>query len=136
LATSQSTLASTGQDGSPIGTLEDYYISEDGIVHGVFSNSLNRDLGQLVLANFVNQDGLVEEAGNLYDVTSASGTPILGAPGTNGTGRTIGQALELSNVDLSQEFITLINATTGYSANSRVFSTSDQLIQELLNTLG
>lgn len=136
LATSQSTIASTGQDGSPIGTLEDYYISEDGIVHGIFSNSLSRNLGQIVLANFVNQDGLVEEAGNLYDVTAASGTPIIGAPGTNGTGRTIGQALELSNVDLSQEFITLINATTGYSANSRVFSTSDQLIQELLNTLG
>lgn len=135
LATSQSTIAANSQDGSPIGTLEDYYVSEDGIIHGVFSNSLTRNMGQLVLANFVNQDGLVEEAGNLYATTAASGTPILGAPGTNGTGRTIGQALELSNVDLSQEFITLINATTGYSANSRVFSTSDQLIQELLATL-
>ncbi|MBL4700438.1 MAG: flagellar hook-basal body complex protein [Phycisphaeraceae bacterium] len=135
LATNQSTIASTQQDGSSIGTLEDFFLTEDGVVHGIFSNSITRNLGQVVLANFVNQDGLVEEAGNLYDVTSASGTPILGAPGTSGTGRTIGQALELSNVDLSQEFITLINATTGYSANSRVFSTSDQLIQELLNTL-
>jgi len=71
----------------------------------------------------------------MYDVTASSGDPILGAPGTNGTGRTLGQAQELSNVDLSNEFITLINATTGYSANSRVFSTSDQLIQELLATL-
>jgi len=135
LATNQSTIASTQQDGSAIGTLEDFFITEDGVVHGIFSNSITRSLGQVVLANFANQDGLVEEAGNLYDVTAASGTPILGAPGTSGTGRTIGQALELSNVDLSQEFITLINATTGYSANSRVFSTSDQLIQELLNTL-
>ncbi|HAI12117.1 MAG TPA: hypothetical protein DCM28_10465 [Phycisphaerales bacterium] len=136
LASTQSTIAATSQDGSPVGTLEDYYFSEDGVIHGIFSNSLTRDLGQLVLANFVNQDGLVEEAGNLYATTAASGTPIIGAPGTNGTGRTVGQALELSNVDLSQEFITLINATTGYSANSRVFSTSDQLIQQLLQTLG
>ncbi|MAX25508.1 MAG: flagellar biosynthesis protein FlgE, partial [Phycisphaeraceae bacterium] len=135
LAAPQSTIAAQSQDGSPIGTLESFYFSEDGVIHGVFSNSLERDLGQLVLANFVNPDGLIEEAGNMYDVTASSGDPILGAPGTNGTGRTLGQAQELSNVDLSNEFITLINATTGYSANSRVFSTSDQLIQELLATL-
>ncbi len=136
LAAPQSTIAAQSQDGSPIGTLESFYFSEDGVIHGVFSNSLERDLGQLVLANFVNPDGLIEQAGNMYDVTASSGDPILGAPGTNGTGRTLGQAQELSNVDLSNEFITLINATTGYSANSRVFSTSDQLIQELLATLG
>lgn len=136
LASSESSIAATNQDGSAIGTLEDYYISEDGVIHGTFSNSLQRDLGQLVLANFVNQDGLVEEAGNLFDVTASSGTPIIGAPGTNGTGSTIGQALELSNVDISKEFITLINASTGYSANSRVFSTADQLMQELLSIIG
>ena len=136
LASNESSIAATNQDGSAIGTLEDYYISEDGVIHGTFSNSLTRDLGQLVLANFVNQDGLSEEAGNVFDVTASSGNPIIGAPGTNGTGGTVGQALELSNVDISAEFITLINASTGYSANSRVFSTADQLMQELMQIIG
>jgi flagellar hook protein FlgE len=123
------------QDGTPIGTLEDFSISEDGTITGVFSNSLLRDLGQLPLAMFSNTAGLQEVGGNLYANASNSGSPQIVAGGTGGSGRIIGRALELSNVDLAQEFISLISAQTGFSANSRIISTSDQMIQELLSTI-
>lgn len=123
------------QDGTPIGTLEDFSISENGTITGVFSNSLLRDLGRIPLAMFSNNAGLLEVGGNLYANTSNSGSPQIVNPGTGGSGRVIGRALELSNVDLAQEFISLISAQTGFSANSRIISTSDQMIQELLATL-
>ncbi|MFK7789750.1 MAG: flagellar hook protein FlgE [Phycisphaeraceae bacterium] len=123
------------QDGTPIGTLEDFSISEDGTITGVFSNSLLRDLGQLPLAMFSNTAGLSEVGGNMYANASNSGSPQVVAGGTGGSGRVIGRALELSNVDLAQEFISLISAQTGFSANSRIISTSDQMIQELLSTI-
>lgn len=123
------------QDGTPIGTLEDFSIAEDGTITGVFSNSLLRDLGRLPLAMFSNTAGLIEVGGNLYANSSNSGSPQIVAAGTGGSGRTIGRALELSNVDLAQEFISLISAQTGFSANSRIISTSDQMIQELLSTV-
>ncbi|MEM6258352.1 MAG: flagellar hook-basal body complex protein [Planctomycetota bacterium] len=123
------------QDGTPIGTLEDFSISEDGTITGVFSNSLLRDLGQLPLAMFSNTAGLNEVGGNLYQNASNSGSPQIVTGGTGGSGRVIGRALELSNVDLAQEFISLISAQTGFSANSRIISTSDQLIQELLASI-
>lgn len=123
------------QDGTPVGTLEDFSISEDGTITGVFSNSLLRDLGRLPLAMFSNNAGLVEVGGNLYANASNSGSPQIVSAGTGGSGRVIGRALELSNVDLAQEFISLISAQTGFSANSRIISTSDQMIQELLATI-
>lgn len=135
LADATSRIAATQQDGTAIGTLVDFNVSENGIINGVFSNGLLRNLGQVVLAKFVNPDGLIESSGNIFRETASSGSAALVAPGTGGAGRVIGQALELSNVDLSQEFITLITATTGFTANSRVFTTSDRLIQELLSSL-
>lgn len=135
LSGSVSQVNSLRQDGTPIGTLEDFSIAEDGTITGVFSNSLLRDLGRIPLAMFSNEAGLLEVGGNLYANTSNSGSPQIVNPGTGGSGRTIGRALELSNVDLAQEFISLISAQTGFSANSRIISTSDEMIQELLNTI-
>lgn len=135
LADRESRLSSTSQDGTPIGTLADFSISEDGTIVGVFSNSLLRDLGRIPLATFSNNEGLLEVGGNLYSNTSNSGTPQIVSPGSGGAGRVIGRAVELSNVDLAKEFINLISAQTGFSANSRVISTSDQLIQQLLQTI-
>ncbi len=120
------------QDGSAIGTLSDFTIGEDGTIVGVFSNSLLRDLGRVVLAKFANPQGLVEVGANLFDVTANSGDPQIVSAGTGGAGRIVGGALELSNVELSEQFINLITATTGFSASSRVLSTSDRLFQELL----
>lgn len=120
------------QDGSAMGTLSGFTISENGTIVGVFSNSLLRDLGRVVLAKFANPQGLVEVGANLFDVTANSGDPQIVSAGAGGAGRIVGGALELSNVELSEQFINLITATTGFSASSRVLSTSDRLVQELL----
>ncbi len=132
LTNTDSQLKAIWQDGSPKGTLENFEVGQDGIIMGEFSNSLKRPLGQLAMANFSNNRGLKEVSQGLYDVTTNSGLAMIGKPGVDGAGRVLGGTLELSNVELSQEFINLITASTGYSANSRVLSTSDRLIQELL----
>ncbi len=122
------------RDGTEIGTLEDFSISSDGTIVGTFSNGQLRNLGQIVLATFSNPQGLVDLGGNLFNISSNSGNANISIPGSGRAGRIVGSSLELSNVDLSEEFINLITASTGFSANSRVLSTSDQLIQELLAT--
>ena len=135
LSDAGSQMATLNQDGSPMGTLQDFSVSEDGTIVGVFSNSLLRNLGRVAIANFSNPQGLAEVGGNLFGVTTNSGTPQIGQPGTGGLGRVVGGALEQSNVELSEEFIHLISASTGFSANSRVITTSDELIQELMNSV-
>ena len=135
LSDTTSQMAAISQDGSPIGTLEDFSVSQDGTIVGVFSNSLLRDLGRVVLANFVNPEGLIDMGSNLFNVSVASGNAVVTTPGLAGTGNVVGGALELSNVDLSQEFINLITYSTGFTASSRALTTSDRMIQELLATI-
>ncbi len=128
----ESTIAAIYQDGSPFGTLSGYNVDPEGLITGTFSNGLTRTLGQVALATFTNQEGLFDEGGNLFRVGPASGPPQITAPGSLGAGRIVGGALELSNVDLSQEFIKMILTSTGYTASSRVIRTTDELIQQLL----
>lgn len=135
LTDTSSQMTALSQDGSPIGTLQSFNVKDDGTISGVFSNSLIRDLGQIVLAKFTNPVGLVEAGGNLFDDTANSGIAAIVQPGSGGTGRIVGGALELSNTELSNEFINLINASTGFTASSRILTTSDRLIQELLATV-
>lgn len=132
LEDTNSVLTNYSRDGSPIGTLEDFSVQQNGLITGVFSNGLTRDLGQVVLAQFSNPQGLQELGGNFFVPTPNSGTAQIVEPGAGGSGRIIGGALEGSNVDLTQEFINLISAQTGFSAASRVLTTANQLIQELL----
>jgi flagellar hook protein FlgE len=132
LADVSSQVAATYQDGSPRGTLAAYSVGADGVITGAFTNGLTRPLGQVVLATFSNNGGLVEVGSNLFSTGPNSGSPQAKVPTSLGAGRIIGGALELSNVDLSQEFINLILASTGYSASSRVITTTDQLMQQLL----
>ncbi len=132
LSDTKSTLAATFQDGTPIGTLTSFSVGQDGIITGAFTNGLTRSIGQVALAKFSNPEGLVDVGNNLFAVGPNSGTPVIATPTTLGTGRIVGGSLELSNVDLAQEFINLIQASTGYSAASRVITTTDQLIQQLL----
>ena len=129
---SASNLAAVYQDGSPIGTLGSFSIGEDGTISGSFTNGLTRKIGQVALAKFSNPEGLVDAGDNLFGSGPNSGTPLIAKPRDFGTGRVVGGALELSNVDLSQEFINMILASTGYSAASRVITTTDELITQLL----
>ncbi len=130
-----SQLSSLSQDGAAKGTLTDFAVSADGTVVGKFSNSTLRAIGQIVVANFTNPQGLIDEGGNLFSESVNSGSAQILRAGSGGAGRIVGGALELSNVELSQEFINLITASTGFSASSRVLTTSDRLIQELLATV-
>lgn len=128
----ESTLVMNNQNGVPAGTLIGYGIDDDGIIEGTFSNGTRQVLGQVALATFINPAGLEAKSGNLFAVGANSGDPTIGPPRTGAAGRIEAGALELSNVDLSREFINLIEASTGVSAASRVIRTADQLLQELL----
>lgn len=129
-----SDMAMQSQDGAPEGKLTTFSIGADGIITGNFDNGVSRPLGQLVMANFSNVQGLIDRGGNMYVPGANSGDPVIGTPGSFGIGKIVGGALELSNVDISEEFINMIVASTGFSAASRVISTSNQLLTDLLNS--
>lgn len=133
--TPRSTLSTLSRDGSPLGTLTNFAVGADGTIVGSFDNGLTRTIGQVAIAAFANPAGLIDAGQNLFQVGANSGNPNTVVPGEGGTGGIVAGSLELSNVDLSNEFINLILASTGYSASSRVISTSDQLLQQLL-TIG
>lgn len=120
------------QDGFPPGTLTNVTVSSDGIIEGHYDNGQNLALYRLELANFNNPNGLSREGGNLFAETLDSGVPLVGAPGTNGTGTISPNSLEQSNVDLATEFVKMIVAQRGYQANSKVITTSDEMLQELM----
>ena len=132
LSDSMSNLAAVFQDGSPIGTLTQFSIGDDGVIAGSFTNGLTRDIGKIAMAKFSNNAGLVDAGNNLFQVGPNSGTALITSPLAFGTGRLVGAALELSNVDLSQEFINMILTSTGYTASSRVITVTDELIDQLL----
>jgi len=133
LTDANSTMVQLSQDGSAIGTLNNFSIGESGELTGSFSNGLTRTIGQVALATFKNQRGLQDVGGNQFVSGASSGLAIIAPPLTLSGGGIRSGALELSNVDLSTEFINLIISSTGFSASSRVITTSDQLITELLN---
>lgn len=127
------TVEASGQDGRTAGTLQSFVINADGTLLGSFSNGLKQALGRVSLATFANPAGLEKAGGSLYRTTVNSGDPQVGAAGTGGRGQLTGGALEMSNVDLSAEFTNLIIAQRGFQANSRVITTSDEMLQELVN---
>lgn len=121
------------QDGRAAGTLESFNISKDGTVVGSFSNGAKQPVAQVAMAKFTNPSGL-EKAGNSeYRITANSGAAVLGTAGIGGVGSIAAGSLEMSNVDLSQEFTNLIVAQRGFQANARIITTSDEVLQELTN---
>jgi flagellar hook protein FlgE len=124
----------TSLAGNPVGTLSSFSIGNDGTISGSFSNGETRTLGQVAVAMFNNPEGLQNQGSNDYIVGANSGVPIITSATQLGAGEIRSGSLELSNVDLSKEFINMIVASTGFSASSRVITTSDQLITDLLNS--
>jgi flagellar hook protein FlgE len=123
LAAERSTLAAARQDGFPPGTLNTFTIAEDGIIRGVFSNGATRELGQIQLARFANPHGLEQRGQTMFAQGVNSGLPIIGDPGQQGLGTLVSGAIELSNTD----------ASTQYRGNTRVITTAQQLLDELMN---
>jgi flagellar hook protein FlgE len=129
----QSTVTATKQDGAAAGGLQSFTISPDGTLVGVFSNGLKQTLAQIALATFSNPTGLEKAGDSMYRSTVNSGNAVLAAPGAAGHGILQQGALEMSNVDLAQEFTNLVIAERGFQANSRVITTSDEILQDLVN---
>ena len=131
--TGMTSAAIDSQDGRAAGTLESFSISKDGTVVGSFSNGAKQPVAQVAMAKFTNPAGL-EKAGNSeYRITANSGGAVLGTAGSGGFGAIAAGSLEMSNVDLSQEFTNLIVAQRGFQANARIITTSDEVLNELTN---
>ncbi|AEC19306.1 hypothetical protein PT7_0766 [Pusillimonas sp. T7-7] len=124
---------SFGQDGYPTGEYASMAIAADGSIVASYTNGETQTMGSLVLVDFANVQGLQPVGGNAWVETSTSGQPILGRPGSNGMARIKGQAVEESNVDMSQELVNMIIAQRTYQANAQTIKTQDQIMQTLIS---
>ena len=120
------------QNGYAMGYLENFKIDQSGFITGVYSNGTNRTIGQVALASFVNPQGLEKAGESTYAVTNNSGDANIGPSGIAGKGKFIAGALEMSNVDLAEQFTDMIVTQRGFQANSKTIQTSDQMLQELM----
>lgn len=127
------TAVATYQDGYAKGDLQGITVDTSGVISGYFSNGQNRSLAQIAIANFANPSGLMKYGSNLFKKSNNSGEPDAGIPGLSGRGAIKPETLEMSNVDLSQEFVDMIITQRGFQANSRIITTTDEMLQELAN---
>ncbi|MGB4513412.1 MAG: flagellar hook protein FlgE [Limnochordia bacterium] len=121
------------QNGHTSGALESFTIDQNGVIVGSFSNGLTQALGQVALAKFANPGGLMRSGSTMFMESTNSGSAQVEPAGAPGFGQIIPSALEMSNVDLSEEFTDMIITQRGFQANSRIITTSDEMLQELVN---
>ncbi len=130
-----SNVAATQQDGFPVGTLQSFNIDQTGLITGVFSNGQSRSLGQVATATFANAGGLQKTGQNNYQASANSGVAQVGVPGSSGSGTINTGFLEMSNVDLSTEFTNLIVTQRGFQANTKIITTVDSMLNDVINML-
>jgi len=123
----------TTQDGYTAGSLQRFTAGSDGIILGQYSNGQSHALGQIVLANFANPNGLSPLGNNAWAQTSASGTPLVGTPNSGSLGVLQSSSVENSNVDLTAELVNMITAQRVYQANAQTIKTQDSVLQTLVN---
>lgn len=137
LSTTQYARSSTttfqNANGYGAGDLQGVDVATDGVMTGIYSNGELIPLYRVALAKFLNNQGLFKEGGNLYRETRDSGSPITNKPGTNGLGSLSPNSLEMSNVDMSTEFVKMIVTQRGFQANSKIVTTVDTLLGEVIN---
>lgn len=121
------------QDGYTAGRLTGLNVAADGTIKGSYSNGQSRSLGQVVLANFANPNGLTSLGGNQWVDTSESGSALVGAPGSGNLGALQSGGVEDSNVDLTAELVNMITQQRNYQANAQSIKTQDQVLQTLVN---
>jgi flagellar hook protein FlgE len=127
------TASAIHQDGYTMGILEKIAIDTSGTITGIFSNGISRTLAQIILADVSNQGGLRRAGNSLYQTSANSGSAIHGVAGETIAGSISSGALEASNVDIAHEFTNMITAQRGFQANARVITTSDTMLDELVN---
>jgi flagellar hook protein FlgE len=121
------------QDGYTSGKLTGFNTGSDGVITGRYTNGQSATLGQVVLANFTDPNGLQPLGNNLWAETAASGNPLVGTPGSGPLGVLQSSATEDSNVDLTAELVSMITAQRNYQANAQTIKTQDQVLQTLVN---
>lgn len=120
------------QDGYSSGSLKSLTIDNTGTMVGSFTNGQTLKIAEIYLARFIAPTMLTKQGRNLYTESAASGSPIIGSPNTSGRGRVIASSLEISNVDLAEEFVRMIAFQRGFQANARVITTTDDMLTELM----
>ncbi|MCK5196535.1 MAG: flagellar hook-basal body complex protein, partial [Desulfobulbaceae bacterium] len=113
--------------------LQSVSVDTEGVITGNYSNGQVLEKAQVALANFASLAGLYKQGGNIYRETTDSGAPVSGVPGTNGLGTIAPNALEMSNVDLGTEFVKLITVQRAFQANSKIITTTDEMLNDLIN---
>ncbi|PHM61091.1 flagellar hook protein FlgE [Xenorhabdus ishibashii] len=129
----QSSSNNPKQNGYAAGYFTKYRVDNDGKIYGTYSNDQNQVLGQVVLANFANPEGLAAQGDNIWAESGASGSPVVGLAGSGNFGKLISGALEASNVDMSQELVNMIVAQRNYQSNAQTIKTQDQILQTLVS---
>lgn len=127
------TVAALNQDGYGMGILDKISIDPTGLIIGIFTNGVSRNLAQVVLADFNNQQGLIKSGQSLFQTSANSGEGIQGVAGETVSATISSGALESANVDLAQEFTNMIIAQRGFQSNARVITTSDNMLDDLVN---
>lgn len=121
------------QNGLPKGELDGISIDRSGVLIGSYSNGLIKELGQIALARFENPPGLLKVGDTMFAESVNSGNAVIGLANTSGLGAIMSNSLEMSNVDLSNEFTEMIITQRGFQANSRIITSVDEMLQELVN---
>ena len=127
--------SSAVQDGHAAGELSSISVDKDGFLRAGFSNSQSKNIGQVLLASFANEQGLKQDANNRWRETNASGMANIGSPSEGTLGSVVSGSLEGSNVKLTEELVDLIVTQTAYQANSKVLSTEATLMQTLIQAI-
>ena len=128
-----SATSSQTQNGYASGTLQGVSVDEDGVFTGLYSNGIMTPFAQIALADFASYSGLAKMGGNLYAASVNSGQATTGVPGSSSLGSVSPNSLEMSNVDLSTEFVQMITTQRAFQASSKVITTSDEILAELIN---
>lgn len=130
---SPSSVLFQNQDGYSSGSLQSLIVDQNGSMTGIFTNGQTQKVADIALARFISATSLTKTGRNLFSESSNSGGPIIGTAGTSGRGRIFANSLEASNVDLADEFVKMIAAQRGFQANTKVITTTDELLTELMN---
>ena len=130
---SATTIARHIQDGASAAQLGSLSFNDDGVLIAVYNNGVSRDVGQVGISKFENNEGLFKVGKNLFKESRKSGQPVFGRPDEGGRGNILAKSIELSNVDLAEEFVNLMTAQRNFQASARTVTTADQMLQEVLS---
>ncbi|WP_127716600.1 flagellar hook protein FlgE [Halobacteriovorax sp. HLS] len=130
---SNSAVSRHTQDGYSAATLASMSFNDEGILTAVYDNGESRDISQIAVAKFENNESLFKVGRNLFKESRKSGQAAMGKPGESGRGEVLSKSLELSNVDIANEFVGLMTAQRNFQANAKTLTTADQMLQDVLN---